>query len=461
MAEAIRPVTMPKWGIEMTEGTINQWTIREGQQVEKGDPLLEVETEKIVNTVESPAAGILRRIVAEVGDVKPVGSLIAVLADTTVTEAEIASFVAHFKGATVSFEPDAPAERAAAAAGATASEAVPNASADGVAAREPPSTPGVPTDELRISPIARRLAESLGVDVSRIKGTGRNGRISKEDVEAFAASIGVTAAAGAGAAARAAAAAGARVSADAAVGAAGAAVSATTAVGATASIESGNPVTRLKLSATRATIARRLLESKQTIPHYRLTIDVEVDRLQQHRRGLQSQTRVSLNDMLLRACGLALVRHPILNAQFDGAEILQFAHADIAVAVATDSGLITPIVRNVDLKSIPEIARETADLADRARRSALRKEEIAGGTFTLSNLGMYGLASFDAIINPPQVAILAVGAAREAIVARNAAPAVAHVVTLTLSADHRVVDGAQGAAFLATLKDFLQAPDRL
>ncbi len=419
MAEAIRPVTMPKWGIEMTEGTINQWSIREGQQVEKGDPLLEVETEKIVNTVESPAAGILRRIIAEAGDVKPVGSLIAVLADTSVSDAEIASFVENFKGATVSFEPGAPAAPGVATVDATASEAAAGQSpATGRAMADRPTAQGA-VEDVRVSPIARRLAESLGIDISLIKGTGRNGRISKEDVEAFAARVGVTAAAG------------------------------------------SNPVTRLKLSATRATIARRLLESKQTIPHYRLTIDVEVDRLQQQRRSLQSTTRISLNDMLLRACAMALVRHPILNAQFDGAEILQFAHADIAVAVATDSGLITPIVRNVDLKSLPDIARETADLADRARRSALTREEIAGGTFTLSNLGMYGLASFDAIINPPQVAILAVGAAREAIVARNAAPAVAHLVTLTLSADHRVVDGAQGAAFLTTLKDLLQTPDRL
>lgn len=431
MAEAIRPVTMPKWGIEMTEGTINQWSIREGQQVEKGDPLLEVETEKIVNTVESPAAGILRRIVAEAGDVKPVGSLIAVLADTEVSDAEIASFVENFKGATVSFEPDAPESRGAAPAV--------NATAGGADAQGAAATESAAGDELRISPIARRLAESLGIDISRVKGTGRNGRISREDVEAFAARAGATAGSGLGMSAGA---------------GAGAGAGAANAIGT-------NPITRLKLSATRATIARRLLESKQTIPHYRLTIDVEVDRLQQHRRSLQAPTKVSLNDMLLRACGLALVRHPTLNAQFDGTEILQFAHADIAVAVATDSGLITPIVRKVDLKSLPDIARETADLADRARRSALSREEIAGGTFTLSNLGMYGLASFDAIINPPQVAILAVGAAREAVVARNAAPAVAHLVTVTLSADHRVVDGAQGAAFLATLKDLLQAPDRL
>ena len=459
MGGAIRAVTMPKWGIEMTEGTINQWDVREGQLVEKGEPLLEVETEKIVNTVESPAAGVLRRIVAAAGDVRPVGALIAVLADTGVSDAEIASFVESFRGARVRFEPDAPGAGARLAGEPDA----PGASA-GVAgepdalAAEPnaqSSAAGGASSDLRVSPIARRLAESLGIDISRVKGSGRNGRISKEDVEAYVARVGGTAAGSAGGSASAG-----DGSAPAGGGSAPAGTRSASAASASAAPGS-NPVTRLNLSATRATIARRLSESKQTIPHYRLATDVEVDSLQRYRRDLQSQGRISLNDMLLRACALALVRHSVLNAQFDGTEILQFAHADIAVAVATDNGLITPIVRNVDLKTLPEIARETADLAERARRGALAREEITGGTFTVSNLGMYGLASFDAIINPPQVGILAVGAARETIVVRDGSPAVARLMTLTLSADHRVVDGAQGAAFLATLKDVLQAPERL
>ncbi len=412
MAQAIRPVTMPKWGIEMTEGTINQWTIREGQQVQKGEPLLEVETEKIVNTVESPAAGTLRRIVASIGDVKPVGSLIAVLADEDVSDAEISWFIDNFKGATVSFEPN------------TAAATEPTGTAEALQAA---------ADELRVSPIARRLAEKLGIDVSKVKGTGRNGRISKEDVEAYAAQLGLSVG-----------------GADAPIHGASSGVATTT-----------NPAKHSKLSATRATIARRLLESKLTIPHYRLAIEVDVERLKAHRRALPPEPRVSLNDLLLRACALALVRHPTLNAQFVGDEILQFEHADIAVAVATESGLITPIVREADLKPLQQIARETADLSERARGGLLTKPEITGGTFTLSNLGMYGLTSFDAIINPPQVAILAVGAARDSVVVRNGVPAVGQLMTLTLSADHRIVDGADGAAFLASLKDLLQSPDRL
>ncbi len=297
-------------------------------------------------------------------------------------------------------------------------------------------------DELRVSPIARRLAEKLGIDISQVKGTGRNGRISKEDVEAYAAQLGLGASA-ADASAR------------------GESSGVATAADEAGAATTSNPVRRSKLSATRATIARRLLESKLTIPHYRLAIEVDVDRLKAYRRALPPEPRVSLNDLLLRACALALVRHPTLNAQFVGDEILQFEHADIAVAVATQSGLITPIVREADLKPLQQIARETADLTERARGGLLTKPQITGGTFTLSNLGMYGLTSFDAIINPPQVAILAVGAARDSVVVRDGVPAVGQLMTLTLSADHRIVDGADGAAFLASLKDLLQAPDHL
>jgi pyruvate dehydrogenase E2 component (dihydrolipoamide acetyltransferase) len=226
---------------------------------------------------------------------------------------------------------------------------------------------------------------------------------------------------------------------------------------------SDNPPTRIRMSAIRSTIARRLLESKQTIPHYRLAVDTDAANLLSRREDVSSETgaRITVNDMLIRACALALRQHPIVNAQLEGEEILQYAHADIAVAVATDNGLITPIVRSADSKTLPQIARCTADLADRARRGALTREEISGGTFTISNLGMYGLAHFDAIINPPQVAILAVGAAQERFVARDGAPVVRRCMTLTLSADHRVVDGAVGAQFLATLKELIERPDQL
>jgi pyruvate dehydrogenase E2 component (dihydrolipoamide acetyltransferase) len=212
------------------------------------------------------------------------------------------------------------------------------------------------------------------------------------------------------------------------------------------------------MSATRATIARRLAESKATIPHYRVEVDVEVGKLQVCRKQLATEgdVKVSLNDMIVHCTARALSQHPQLNAHLDGDEIVQFARADIGIAVATTAGLITPVVRDAGAKSPVEIARIIAELSERAWRGALRREEIADGTFSISNLGMFGLTRFDAIINPPQVAILAVGAAQERVIARKGYVVTAQVLTLTLSADHRVVDGAVAAAFLATLRGIVE-----
>ena len=413
MTERIQAVTMPKWGIEMTEGTVSRWQVSEGETVAKGAPLLEVETEKIVNAVDSPASGTLRRIVAGPGDLKPVGALLAVLAPAEVSEAELERFIAGFQGATVSFEPLATTSAAPYAPGGDAASSLGGRSSD--------------DDEPHISPIAKRLAESLGIDTAGIRGTGRNGRITREDVAAAHAARGSAGQASAPAG------------------------------------PSANPPTRTRLSATRATIARRLLESKQTIPHYRLSLDVSCDALLQRaaEASRASGRRVTLNDLLVRSCALTLARHPGINAWLEGDEILEFPHADIAVAVAAPSGLITPVVRSADTKSLAEIAAATADLTEKARRGALTREDITGATFTVSNLGMYGLARFDAIVNPPQVAILAAGAAEDRVVARAGAAVVAKVMTLTLSADHRVVDGAAGAAFLTALRELIEAPERL
>jgi pyruvate dehydrogenase E2 component (dihydrolipoamide acetyltransferase) len=217
------------------------------------------------------------------------------------------------------------------------------------------------------------------------------------------------------------------------------------------------------MSARRGTIARRLLESTRSIPHFRLEMEVDFGPLLRHKRT-QSQAggdRVTVNDVLLRAAALALVQHPMVNAQLEGDEILQFENADIAIAVAAEAGLVTPILLSANHKSVATIARESRDLIDRARRGSLLREEISGGSFTVSNLGMHGVTRFDAIINAPQVAILAVGAVSQRPAVRAGALAVADMVTLTLSADHRVVDGAVGAAFLATLRGLLEQPAAL
>ncbi|MEP6549393.1 MAG: dihydrolipoamide acetyltransferase family protein [Gammaproteobacteria bacterium] len=428
MAARISAITMPKWGIEMTEGTVTGWRVSEGERIERGAEILDVETEKIVNAVEAPAGGVLRRILTKDGDTLAVGALIGVIAEETVSDAEVKRFIESFVAAVVSFDSDA-----------SAAPAAPLAPATAVAALAAVATSGSETagasEEARVSPIARRVAQQLGVDLSKVTGTGRNGRISKQDVETFAA--------GAGSAKQ-------------------AATVSTAAMPAVAA-HSSNTVRRVRMSARRGTIARRLLESKQSIPHYRLDIDVDLGPLQLHRRARQhaANERITVNDLLLRAAALALVQHPMVNAQLQGDEILQFENADIAIAVAAEAGLVTPILRGANLKSVAAIAAESRDLIDRARRGSLLREEISGGSFTISNLGMFGVTRFDAIINAPQVAILAVGALSPRAVVRAGVLAVAEVVTLTLSADHRVVDGAVGAAFLSTLRALLEKPEAL
>ena len=417
MAARINAVTMPKWGIEMTEGTIANWRVGEGQPVERGAEILDVETDKIVNAVEAPAAGVLRRILARDGETHAVGALIGVIAEEHASDTDISRFIESFVAAVVSFDPGDSPDGSPAAAAPSMGVAPATAAAS--------ATDG---EEARVSPIARRVAERLGVDLSKVTGTGRNGRISKEDVEAFAQAGGTAAAAQV-------------------------ATAAPPAPG----------VRRVRMSARRGTIARRLLESKQSIPHFRLDMDVDFGSLLQRQRtqAQAASDRYTVNDLLLRATALALVRHPMVNAQLEGDEILQFEAADIAIAVAAEAGLVTPILRCANLKPVAVIAAESRDLIDRARRGSLLREEISGGSFTVSNLGMYGVTRFDAIINAPQVAILAVGAVTQRPVVRAGSLAVAEVATLTLAADHRVVDGAVGAAFLSTLRALLEAPAAL
>lgn len=470
MAAPISAITMPKWGIEMTEGTITGWRVGEGQRVERGAEILDVETEKIVNAVESPAGGVLRRILAVDGETRAVGALIGVIAEERTSDADIARFVESFVAAVVSFdlnaaapaaEPNvaepklaqpAPAQSAAMATEALATEEMTTTRVSAATAMSGATESA--SDEAHVSPIARRVAERLGVDLAKVTGTGRNGRISKEDVETFAAKSGTAAKGGADA-----------QGGGAAQGGAAAKGGAAAPPGAPApdSTVAGSGVRRIRMSARRGTIARRLLESKQSIPHYRLELDVDFGPLLQHRRALRDGAggRVSVNDLLLRAAALALVQHPMVNAQLDGDEIVQFENADIAIAVAAEAGLVTPILRGANLKSVATIARETRDLIDRARRGSLLREEISGGSFTISNLGTHGVTRFDAIINAPQVAILAVGAVSQRPAVRSGELAVAELATLTLSADHRVVDGAVGAAFLTTLRGLLEKPAAL
>ncbi|HEX7373592.1 MAG TPA: dihydrolipoamide acetyltransferase family protein, partial [Steroidobacteraceae bacterium] len=326
MSQRIYPITMPKWGIEMQQGTITDWHAKPGQAVNKGDNLLDVETEKIVNSVEAPIAGTLRRILADTGATEAVGALIAVFALPEVPESEIDAFVASFKPADTSFEPDA------------GSSSAPSPASSAPASPAPAATDG----EQRVSPIARRLADKLGIDVSKIKGTGTHGRVSKEDVELYAASM---------------------------QGASTAAAEPAAAPAVVVAATSANTPAREKMTSMRSTIARRLLESKQSIPHYRLDVDVDLTSLLVRRAEINAQggTKISVNDLIVRATALALVRHPGVNAQLQGDEVLTYPHADVCVAVATDNGLITPVVRGADTKSVAQINGEVAALAEKAR----------------------------------------------------------------------------------------------
>ncbi|MBU6212310.1 MAG: 2-oxo acid dehydrogenase subunit E2 [Gammaproteobacteria bacterium] len=393
MSKRIQAITMPKWGIEMQEGTLNTWHVAVGSTLKKGDPLLDVETEKIVNSVESPAEGVLRRVLVETGDTRPVGALLGVLTDTEVSDVEVDAFITNFKAADASFES---ADEAPAVAPAVVTAA---------------------SDDLRVSPIAKRVAEALGIDIGLVRGTGRNGRISKDDVEAYARDNGLM------------------------------------------TDNSATPV-REDMTSMRLTIARRLLESKQSIPHYRVGIEVDATAMERLRGEFaKSNTKVSINDILLRATALALKQNERLNSHFVDKALLKFTPVDLCIAVATPGGLMTPILRAVDSKTITTIATESRALAAKARDGKLAKDDVEGGTFTVSNLGMFGIDYFDAIINPPQVAILAVGAAKPRAIVRDGKLIAASTIQLQLSCDHRVIDGAVGAKFLADLSHLLEGGD--
>ena len=386
----IHAITMPKWGIEMQEGAITAWHVDVGGAVSRGAPLLDVETEKIVNTVEANVDGTLRRVIGSVGDTLSVGALVGIVSEGEPSEADIDRFVREFKAADASFEPESSASITAAAP----------------TTDEPPTSGG--GDEGRVSPIARRLAEKLGVDLSKVTGTGRNGRISKEDVESYHA-------------------------------------------------KQSSAIEAVPMSAMRLAIARRLTESKQTIPHYRVHADVDCHALERARSEHAAAGRkVSVNDLLVFALSRTLIEFPDVNACLENDTILRRRSADIALAVSTAGGLMTPVLRSADSKDIPALAEEARGLAAKARDNRLTREEITGGSFTLSNLGMFGIDAFDAVINPPQVAILAVGSIRDVVVMINGAPALGRRMTLTLSCDHRVVDGAMGARFLSALKQRIE-----
>jgi pyruvate dehydrogenase E2 component (dihydrolipoamide acetyltransferase) len=430
-------ILMPALSPTMTEGNLAKWLKKEGDTVKSGDVLAEIETDKATMEVEAVDEGRLGKILIAAGTQGvAVNTPIAILLEEGEDESALSKSAAPAPAAAPTAAAPAPVAAAAAPVAATAPAAAPATGA-----------------RVFASPLARRIAEQAGVDLKSVKGTGPNGRIVKADVEAAKA-------AGPAKAAPAPVAAAAPVAAPAPV----AAAPAPKAAGVDAkdlSDKLGMTYTAIPNSGMRKVIARRLGEAKQTVPHFYLTVDIELDALLKTRTELNSRSdayKLSVNDFVIRAVALALKKVPAANAAWTDEAILQYDHADVSVAVATPTGLITPIIKKAEGKGLAQISSEMKDLAKRARDGKLKPEEFQGGTFSISNLGMFGVKEFAAIINPPQGCILAVGAGEQRPVVKNGALAVATVMSCTLSVDHRVVDGAVGAEFLAAFKKLVEDP---
>lgn len=412
-------ILMPALSPTMTEGNLAKWLKKEGDKVKSGDVIAEIETDKATMEVEASEEGVIAKIVVPDGTqgVK-VNELIAIMAEEGESAAD--AIAKASKGAApASAAPSVPAAAQASAAPAVASSVVHSGGARVIA-----------------SPLAKRIAEQTGVDIKNVRGTGPNGRIVKADVEA----------------------------------AKGGAASASKPAAQVASSDTKEYADKLGMaydaipnSGVRKVIARRLTESKQNVPHFYLSVDCELDALLALRKNMNEAAglKISVNDFIIRATALAMKKVPASNASWTDSAILQYKDVDVSVAVATPGGLITPIIKKADTKTVAQISAEMKDLAARAREGKLRPEEFQGGGFSISNLGMFGIRSFSAIINPPQSCILAVGAGEQRAVVHNGQLAVATVMTCTLSVDHRSVDGTVGAEFLAAFKPLIEKPHNL
>jgi len=413
-------VIMPKMGDAMTEGTVLTWRKKVGDQVTAGEPLAEIETDKVNVDIEAEESGTLVEIVVGEGQSAPVGAKIAAIGAAGAAPA-----------AGPAARPQAPVQTAAPAAAA-------RPAATREAGPAPDTAPPARHGRVKASPLARKLADEKGLDLSRVRGTGPEGRITKEDVEAALARPAGPAAATAG-------------------------PSTAPATPAAPAAPDAAEYTEQPPTRMRATIARRMAESKAPVPHFYITAEVAMDEALRARQQLNASfgedRRVSVNDFVLRATALALRAYPNLNAAFVNGAVRRFTRVNLAIAIALPEGLIAPVLRDCDKKSVPQIGAEARALAERARGGHLKPQDYEGGTFTVSNLGMFDFVeSFIAIINPPHAGILAVGAAQARAVVRNGQIVSASVMKMTVSADHRVTDGAEAAQFLGEVKRLLENP---
>ena len=453
---AITKVVMPKLSEAMETGKIIKWLKKEGDRVQGGDILAEIETDKADVEMEAFGAGVLRKILVSAGEKAPVGTLIGVIAEPAEDIAAVlvsapipaaagagAAGGASARNDTRSAPPAAPAPAPSAPAPAAPAmvpsvsrPAAVSAGAVGIPAPARTAPVTVAAGRVKASPLAKKIAAQTGVDLRLIRGSGPGGRIIRRDVEAATVTV---------AAAPVAAAPGA-------------------AAPVTAPVLPGVEYEDRPLSQIRAAIARRMPLSKAPVPHFYVTSEVAMYRaweLREELNALEGQPKISVNDFVVRACALALLKHPGVNASFQGESIRVWHRAHIGIAVALEDGLITPVLRDSHAKSLAQIAVEARDLAERARARKLRATELSGATFSISNLGMYDVTEFSAIINPPEGAILAVGSVRRVAVVDDAGLGVGRRMALTLSCDHRVMDGAMGARFLQDVKRLLEEPLRL
>jgi pyruvate dehydrogenase E2 component (dihydrolipoamide acetyltransferase) len=424
-------VEMPRLSDTMKEGTLARWVSKLGDSIEPGDEFAEVETDKAVMTFESFDEGVLLALLIEEGDTVPLGTPIAILGEEGEDisgilsdmqgKADAAKAVSEAGGPVEEKKEAAPEPVPEPVAAPVAATPAPVATLD-VAASSAPSA-GVGADGIRIkaSPLARRIAADKGIDLATVAGSGPQGRIIKRDLEGLDATRRV----------------------------------------ARSARRAPKEDTVVRASQMRKAIASRLIEAKQGAPHFYLNMTINCDRLVDFRRQLnasQSDVKLSYNDLVMRACVVALLDHPEVNSAWEGNQIRQFGGVHIGFAVALPTGLITPVVRNAEGKGLIEMAQEVRSLAGRARDQQLQPDEYTGNSFCVSNLGMFGIERFTAIINPPAACILAVGALREEPVVVDGNIQVGHTMTVSLSCDHRAVDGATGAQFLADLKHVIENP---
>jgi len=422
-------VIMPKLSPTMEEGQISRWLKKEGDKVSMGEPLAEIDTDKATMEMQALGNGVLRKILINEGQSAPLGQTIAVIGEADEDISSLLSEVPAPPQVTEQKETDVPPP---------APDVAPPQRQEQKEADRPPSAPNLapangrqpqaaPSDSGRmiVSPLAARMAAEAGIDLRSLQGSGPGGRIIKRDIEA-------------------------------AISKPAPAPAPTYVQQAGASAYRDEPASQI-----RQTIAKRLVTSLGPVPHFFLTSEIEMDRAAEMRKGINAldpDLKISINDIIIKVAATALIQHPQVNASFQEKFVRHYEQADVGVAVAIEDGLITPVVRAANQKSLSQIAAEVRELAERARSKKLKPEEYTGATFSISNLGMFGIDEFTAVINPPEGAILAVGAMTAKPVVRENEIVIRQVMRVTMSCDHRVIDGATGAKFLQTFKKILENP---